>query len=119
MIHFTPKAIAWIRQLRESMKRPQSGLRIAITGGGSCAGYEYFVGFEDEPTNDDHRFQVDDFWVYVDPVSYREISDATIDFVDSTEGSGFIVKRSESADGDRSCCCFRAGVQGKGTGCRD
>ena len=107
MIFFTSRAKHWLRLLRQSMGREGSGLRIAITGGSRCGGYEYFVGFEDEPAKEDIRLEVDDFVLYLDPASHEQLQGAKVDFVDSPEGSGFVVtpggKRAEPAP----CCCAR------------
>jgi len=110
MIHFTARAKEWTRRLQESMGRQGSGLRIAVTGGGICAGYEYFVGFEDEPGKDDLRFPVDDFVVYIDPISYQEVKGAKVDFTDSPEGSGFVVTLNEEKVKQHKCCCSKDGI---------
>ena len=105
MILFTSRAERAVCSLRQSMGRRGSGLRIAITGGSPCGGYAYFVGFEDEPTKDDLRFPLEDFVVYVDPVSYRELKGAKVDFVDSAQGSGFVVTPCGEQRAQPRCCC--------------
>lgn len=111
MIHFTQRAIEWTKTLRESMaSSKRSGLRIAVTGGGICAGYEYFVGFEDEPAEEDLRIAVDDFMVYIDPESFKEVEGGRVDFQDTPQGSGFVVTISEKRKTEHVCCCAKEGV---------
>ena len=110
MIHFTKRAREWTHYLRESLGRKDAGLRIAISGGGICAGYQYFIGFENEPTAEDIHFSVGDFSVYVDPVSYTEIEGSRVDFVDSPDGCGFVVHLHPDKIARHTCCCSKDGV---------
>ena len=105
MIELTSRARRWVHALRQSMGRQGSGLRIAIIGGSLCSGYEYFVGFEDEPTKEDLRFAVEDLVLYIDPASYERLQGAKVDFVDSVEGSGFVVMPCREKSVQPRCCC--------------
>jgi iron-sulfur cluster insertion protein len=109
MLYFTRRAIDWAGHLQRTLNRPDSGLRVAVIGGGKCAGYEYFVGFEDEPREDDFRFQAGDIPVYVDPLSHKELEGATVDFTDTENGSGFVVALHPDVPARHTCCCEKDG----------
>jgi len=104
-LHFTRRAIEWTRLCQERMNRTGSGLRIAIVGGGQCAGYRYFVGFDDEPSESDRRIEMEGFTLYIDPETWNEIEGGTVDFADGPEGSGFVVSLSEERLAKHRCCC--------------
>jgi iron-sulfur cluster insertion protein len=107
MIHFTRRAGYWTRMLQEQLGRQGSGLRIAINGGGICAGFEYFIGFDDQLADDDIRAEVDGIPVYMDRATFEEIEGSTVDFVDSPQGSGFVVHLSQAKIDAHVCCCAK------------
>ena len=64
------------------------GVRIYVEGGG-CAGFQYGFAFDD-PRDTDFRLNMPQgFDVLVDTFSMNYLRGATVDFVDTIEGSGF------------------------------
>lgn len=90
-IEFTPAAVARVKQLIQDDGNPNLKLRVSISGGG-CGGFNYNFAFDEIPSNDDVRFDVDGVTFLVDPMSYQYLTGATVDYEEKLEGSRFIVK---------------------------
>ncbi|NNE42914.1 MAG: iron-sulfur cluster insertion protein ErpA [Gemmatimonadetes bacterium] len=77
------------------------GVRIYVEGGG-CAGFQYGFAF-DEPRETDFRLGMPQgFDVLVDTFSMNYLRGATVDFVDTIEGSGFKISN-PNATGTCGC----------------
>lgn len=101
-IHLTSKAVRMIVLTREEEKLdPESGLRVAVRGGG-CSGLEYALDFEVEARENDHVIEYDDLRVFVDPVSARYLSGTEIDYVMGATGAGF---KFNNPNASGSCGC--------------
>ena len=64
------------------------GLRLRVIGGG-CAGFQYDLFFEEEPTSMDETFESRGIKLYVDPLSFQYLDGTEIDFVETVLGAGF------------------------------
>ena len=85
----TPKAVQMVKTtLEQEGLDPNSGLRIAVRGGG-CSGFEYALDFDLEARPDDFQSDFDGLRVFVDPVSARYLEGTEIDYVFGPMGSGF------------------------------
>ncbi len=86
MLNFTDNAKSRITSFLE-LQRAQgvAALRVA----GNRAEYKLWLVKESDKQNSDQTFKVDDFEVYIDPLSSTNLSGATVDFVESTMQSGF------------------------------
>ena len=88
-IDLTDKAVKMIKITREQENLdPDSGLRIAVRGGG-CSGFEYSLDFDLEPRETDFVLEYEDLTVLIDPVSARYLQGTVIDYVLGPSGSGF------------------------------
>lgn len=77
-------------------------LRVAVEGGG-CSGFQYRYDFEQTaPTNEDLRFGTDAAPVVVDTTSLEFLQHATLDYVESLDGSMFEIKNPNAKGG---CGC--------------
>jgi iron-sulfur cluster assembly protein len=65
-------------------------LRIAIQGGG-CSGFQYALGFDRGPQDDDSEIEAHGVTVVIDPFSAPYLQGAEIDFVDALQGAGFAI----------------------------
>jgi iron-sulfur cluster insertion protein len=75
------------------------GVRIYVEGGG-CSGFQYGFAFDD-PRDTDFRLEMKEgFEVLVDSFSMNYLKGATVDFIDSIEGSGFKISNPNA----RSTC---------------
>lgn len=76
--------------------------RVFIEGGG-CSGFNYGFVFDDvQPENDDATWLIDGFPVVCDPMSYQYLKGATVDYVETLNGSGFTV---QNPNAKTSCGC--------------
>ncbi len=88
-LRLTQKAVDMVKITREQEKLdPESGLRVAVRGGG-CSGFEYALDFELEPRENDFVLEYDGLKVFVDAVSARYLEGTEIDYVLGMTGAGF------------------------------
>jgi Fe/S biogenesis protein NfuA len=86
MLNFTDTAKSRIASFLD-LQRSQgvNALRVA----GNRAEYKLWLVKESDKQSTDQTFKVDDFEVFIDPLSSTNLSGATVDFVESTLQSGF------------------------------
>lgn len=86
MLNFTENAKSRIASFLD-VQRSQgvSALRVA----GNRAEYKLWLVKENDKQATDQVFTVDNFSVYIDPLSNTNLAGATVDFVESTMQSGF------------------------------
>jgi iron-sulfur cluster assembly accessory protein len=101
MIQLTETAAGKVRELLEEEGRADIGLRVAVQPGG-CSGLRYAMYLDDQLSERDVADEQFGVRVVVDKMSIPYISEATIDFVDSLEQSGFTIDN-PAAQG--SCAC--------------
>jgi iron-sulfur cluster assembly protein len=88
-VSLTLKAVQMIRTtLEQEGLDPESGLRVAVRGGG-CSGFEYALDFDLEPRPEDIELEFDGLRVFIDPISARYLDGTQIDYVFGPMGSGF------------------------------
>ena len=101
MITLTESAAGKVKELLEEEGRNDIALRVAVQPGG-CSGLRYAMYLDDQVTDKDHAAEQFGVRVVVDKMSVPYLSQATIDFVDSLEASGFTIDN-PAAQG--SCAC--------------
>jgi iron-sulfur cluster assembly accessory protein len=84
----TEKAVAMIKSTMESEALTDSGLRVAVVGGG-CSGFQYSLDLEKEPKAGDLHFEQDGIRLYIDPMSTQYLAGTTVDYVETAYQSGF------------------------------
>ena len=101
MLDVTVVASTKMHEIIETEAMAGKGVRIYVEGGG-CAGFQYGFAF-DEPRETDFRLPMKEgFDVLVDTFSMNYLRGATVDFVDSIEGSGFKISN-PNATGTCGC----------------
>ena len=80
------------------------GLRVGVTAGG-CSGYTYQLEFVEKPNPDDTVLEQHGVKVIINQKSMEMLGGATIDFVDSLQGSGFKIGNPNSHG---SCGCGKS-----------
>jgi iron-sulfur cluster assembly protein len=102
LVSLTPTAAAKIRDLMAEEPDGQSSvLRVAIQGGG-CSGFQYGLGFDAGPVEDDETMELHGVTVVIDPYSAPYLKGATIDFLNGLEESGFKI---DNPNAQASCGC--------------
>ncbi|SIS74321.1 iron-sulfur cluster assembly accessory protein [Phaeovulum vinaykumarii] len=104
MLTLTPAACDAIRSAIEGAGQPVAGLRVMVQEGG-CAGLKYGMALELEAATDDAVIEASGVTVLVDPASRDWLTGATIDFVTSVEGSGFVFDNPNAKGG---CGCGKS-----------
>lgn len=84
----TDKAVSQLQKLQKSMKKEGHGLRVEVMPGG-CAGFKYFVDFEEKPDKEDVVLKENGFTLHLDPTSAEFLKGTEMDYVESLEASGF------------------------------
>ena len=102
LVSLTPTAAEKIRELMAEDPDSQSSvLRVAIQGGG-CSGFQYGLGFDAGPVDDDETLEQHGVTIVIDPYSAPYLKGATIDFLSGLEESGFKI---DNPNAQASCGC--------------
>ena len=102
LVSLTPTAAAKIRELMaEDSDGESSVLRVAIQGGG-CSGFQYGLGFDAGPVEDDATLEQHGVTIVIDAYSAPYLKGATIDFLNGLEESGFKI---DNPNASASCGC--------------
>ena len=90
MITITRKAEEKIRELMQE-DQETVGIRVYVKGGG-CQGYQYGMSLEFSMQEDDTVVEQGDVKVIMDSQSAPLLVGTEVDYVDHTQGSGFVMK---------------------------
>jgi iron-sulfur cluster assembly accessory protein len=89
-IRLTEAAAEKVKELLAEEGRPDIALRVAVQPGG-CSGLRYAMYLDDQVTEGDIVDEQFGVRVVVDRMSAPYLSQATVDFVDTLEASGFTI----------------------------
>ncbi|MBI4953583.1 MAG: iron-sulfur cluster insertion protein ErpA [Myxococcales bacterium] len=87
-ITITARAAEKVLEIAQEEGINTPGLRLRVVGGG-CAGFNYDLYFEDQPTSMDEEFVDRGVKMFIDPLSYQYLDGTEIDYVEGLHGSGF------------------------------
>ena len=102
MMALTDSAVTALRRVIDSAETPPAGLRIMAEAGG-CSGYRYTMGLDSAVLADDTVWEVGGIKLLVDAGSRAALDGVRVDFVDSLEGSGFVIEHPNARSGCGSC----------------
>ena len=88
MISLTESAVGQVRKVISEQGGAFTGIRLSVIGGG-CSGFQYTMNLEQESRGNDDILESDGFKVFVDPQSMLYLDGTEIDFVETTQASGF------------------------------
>lgn len=100
-INFTYAAANRVKDLLKNKKNLDLKLRIYIKGGG-CSGFQYKFIFDDQVNEGDIITKKIDVKLIVDPLSYQYLIGAKVDYIESIEGSKFVVF---NPNAETTCSC--------------
>ncbi len=90
MVTLTDKAAEKVRELLNGQAgESESGLRVAVRGGG-CSGFQYALAF-DEKRDGDQIYRQQEITLLIDEQSLPFVDGSEVDFVDGLQGAGFAV----------------------------
>jgi iron-sulfur cluster assembly accessory protein len=101
MIKLTEAAAGKVKELLAEEGREDIALRVAVQPGG-CSGLRYAMYLDDQVTDRDVTEEQFGVRVVVDKMSAPYLTEATIDFVDTLEASGFTI---ENPIAQGTCAC--------------
>lgn len=102
MVTLTESAAEKLKQLLAEEAELETGvLRIAIQGGG-CSGFQYALGFDRGPQEDDNELEFHGVRIVIDPFSAPYLTGSEIDYVDALMGGGFAINNPNVVS---SCGC--------------
>jgi iron-sulfur cluster assembly accessory protein len=103
MIEITAAAGEQLRAL-QAADPARSFLRVYVAGKGCCS-YRYGIAFDERADAGDQVAESEGVRIAVDPESSPHCEGATIDFVTSSQGTGFVVRGQKLEGG---CTCGRS-----------
>lgn len=101
MIQLTENAAGKVKELVDEEGRTDIALRVAVQPGG-CSGLRYAMYLDDQLSDKDVAEEQFGVRIVVDRMSLPYLTEATIDFVDSLEASGFTI---DNPVAQGSCAC--------------
>jgi len=101
MIQLTEVAAGKVKELVEEEGRADIALRVAVQPGG-CSGLRYAMYLDDQVSERDLAEEQFGVRIVMDKMSAPYLSQATIDFVDTLEQSGFTI---DNPLAQGSCAC--------------
>jgi len=101
MITLTENAAGKVKELLAEEGRDDIALRIAVQPGG-CSGLRYAMYLDDQLGEQDQTADWFGVRVVIDKMSAPYLSQATVDFVDSLEQTGFTI---DNPAAQSSCAC--------------
>ncbi len=100
-MELTQAAAGKVRELLEQEGRNDIALRVAVQPGG-CSGLRYAMYLDDQVGDADETQEHFGVRLVIDRMSVPYLSQATIDFVDSLEASGFTI---DNPMAQGTCAC--------------
>lgn len=97
MIDLTP--IAQTKLLEVRAQQPARPVLRVFVRGRTCSGYVYGLALDEAAAENDAVFEQGSIRVAIDPLSLEYVDGARIDYVETSEGSGFIVTNERFAEG--------------------
>jgi iron-sulfur cluster assembly accessory protein len=101
MIQLTENAAGKVKELLAEEGRADIALRVAVQPGG-CSGLRYAMYLDDQVSEKDASEEQFGVRLVIDKMSVPYLSQATIDFVDSLDATGFTIDNPAAQGG---CAC--------------
>jgi iron-sulfur cluster assembly protein len=102
MVTITERAAEKIKELMAAENDPAlTGLRVAVEGGG-CSGFQYALGFDSAPDENDEAWDSHGVRVIVDRFSLPYLTGSSVDYIDGLTGAGFQI---ENPNVEAACGC--------------
>ena len=101
IVNVTKNATKKISQFLEKENKSGWALRIQAVPGG-CAGFTYFFKFDQTPLTKDTVIEQNGVKVFIDEFSKNLFKGSTLDYVETLQSSGFVVK---NPNVQKTCGC--------------
>lgn len=101
VVDITESAVFHIHEMMKNNGEEQAFLRVSVKGGG-CSGLTYGMGFDQEATEDDFKFEEFGLKIIVSKEDAAILQGTVIDYKQSLMGGGFTI---ENPNAIASCGC--------------
>jgi len=92
MVTITERAAEKVKQLLAAEGDPSlTALRVAVEGGG-CSGFQYALGFDAAPDDNDEAWEYHGVRLIVDRFSLPYLQGSSVDYIDGLTGAGFQIE---------------------------
>jgi iron-sulfur cluster assembly protein len=92
MVTITERAAEKVKELLAAENDPSlTALRVAVEGGG-CSGFQYALGFDSAPEDNDEAWEHHGVRVIVDRFSLPYLQGSQVDYIDGLMGAGFQIE---------------------------
>ena len=115
LIEVTPSASEKLEQILQDQAEEGSLLRVMVSSGPN-GGFQYMLGVEQGPKDDDFVIDAGGIQVLVDADSAALVEGAQIDYVEGLMRSGFVISNPNFQGGGGGCGCGGGGGGGCGGG---
>lgn len=103
-IDMTHEAAQFAQELMKKYEKEGWGLKIEVIPGG-CAGYKYFMDFQQEPDKGDKTYEIHGVKIFMSLFSAGLIKGSTIEFISSLESTGLKINNPNAT---RGCGCGKS-----------
>mgnify|MGYP001590622261 CR=1 FL=1 len=103
-LQMTKEASDYVKSLLKKEGQESWGLKIEVAPGG-CAGYKYFMGFQEKAADGEKTFDVHGQKIFLSDESLGLIDGSTIEFISSLEATGLKVNNPNAT---RACACGKS-----------
>ncbi len=100
-MQLTQSAAGKVKELLDEEGRSDIALRVAVQPGG-CSGLRYAMYLDDQVSEKDQTEEQHGVRLVIDKMSVPYLSQATVDFVDSLDATGFTIDNPAAQGG---CAC--------------
>ena len=100
-LEVTGAAATRIKAILDAENKPDSRLRVSVSGGG-CSGFQYGFAIDDSDEEGDILIEKDGVQVVVDAMSLMYVLGSRLDFIEDLTGSYFRVNNPNASS---SCGC--------------
>ena len=115
IIEVTDLAAEKLEEVLNDQGEDGSLLRVMVMPG-EHGGFQYMLGVEKEPKDDDIIIEADNVRMLVDPESAPLVEGAKIDYIDGLMRSGFVISNPNLQGEAGGCACGGGGCGGGGGG---
>jgi len=90
-IRLSENAVRKVSDLVTDEGNPALQLRVYITTGGGCSGFQYGFTFDEDRAEDDWVIERDGVVAVIDAMSYQYLMGSEVDYTEGLEGARFVV----------------------------
>lgn len=101
MLELSEKAIEKIKEFQEKENKQEHSLRV-VTMNGGCCGPKFDLLFDENVKKTDVKIQFNGLQVVFEKETETFVQELQIDFIDSLEGHGFVIKNPAT---QKTCAC--------------